>query len=119
MPTPDRKTKRVPLIQRRRRLTRQNGVIAGLPDDLAMLEPLALIDVASSSPHLVRWEIEATTSSGPYTLSTCFPSGRLVQIFDRASAALARQAEIQEMLVLHAQRAFLTNRRYADGRRHL
>ena len=84
-----------------------------------MLEPLALTDVAQRSQHLVRWEIEATTSSGPYTLSTCFPSGRLVQIFDRASAALARQAEIQEMLVLHAQRSFLTNRRYGDGRRHL
>ena len=71
------------------------------------------------SQHLVRWEIEATTASGPYTLSTCFPSGRLVQVFDRASAALARQAEVQEMLVLHAQRSFLTNRRYGDGRRHL
>jgi hypothetical protein len=119
MPTPSRKTKRVPLVQRRRRLTRHDGLIAGLPYDLAMLEPLALTDVASSSPLLVRWEIEATTSSGPYTLSTCFPSGRLVQIFDRASAALARQAEIQEMLVLHAQRAFLTNRRYGNGRRHI
>jgi hypothetical protein len=118
MPTPSRKTKRVPLAQRRR-LTRHIVSIAGLPYDLAMLEPLALTDVARRSPHLVRWEIEAETSSGPYTLSTCFPSGRLVQSFDRASAAFARQAEIQELLVLHAQRSFLTNRRYGDGRRHL
>ena len=84
-----------------------------------MLEPLALTDVERNSRNLVRWEIEATTWSGPYTLSTCFPSGRLVQIFDRASAAFARLAETQEMLVLHAQRSFLTNRRYGDGRRHL
>ena len=119
MPTPSRKTKRVPLDRAPGRLARHVVSLAGLPDDLAMLEPLALNDVARSSQNLVRWEIEATTSSGPYTLSTCFPSGRLVQIFDRASAALARQAEIQEMLVLHAQRSFLTNRRYGDGRRPL
>jgi hypothetical protein len=119
MPTPSRKTKRVPLTQRRRRLRGHGVSIAGLPYDLAMLEPLALTDVARGAQNLVRWEVEATTSSGPYTLSTCFPSGRLVQIFDRASAAFARLAEIQEMLVLHAQRSFLTNRRHGDGRRHL
>jgi hypothetical protein len=90
-----------------------------VPDDLAVLEPLALGNVERGAQYLVRWELEATTASGPYTLTTCFPNGRLVQIFDRASAALVRQAEIQEMLVLHAQRSFLMNRRYGDGRRHL
>jgi hypothetical protein len=119
MPTPGRKTKKVKLTERRRRLTRHEVSTAALPYDLAMLEPLALTDVERSARNLVRWEIEATTSSGPYTLSTCFPSGRLVQIFDTASAALARLGEIQEMLVLHAQRSFLTNRRHGDGRRHL
>ena len=91
-------------------------IVDAMRDDLVI--PELLLDIVQCSQNLVRWEIEATTPSGPYTLSTCFPSGRLVQVFDRASAALARQAEVQEMLVLHAQRSFLTSRRYGDGRRH-
>jgi hypothetical protein len=103
-------------VRRRRRLLRHDVAVNGTHDGVT---PALLLDVVQCSQHLVRWEIEATSPSGPYTLSTCFPSGRLVQVFDRASAALARQAEVQEMLVLHAQRSFLTNRRYGDGRRHL
>jgi hypothetical protein len=118
-PKPWRKTMKVSVTTRRRRVSRHNTLLAALPADLMLLEPLALDDGERSSQNLVRWEIAATTESGPYTLSTCFPSGRLVQIFERASAALARQAEIQEMLVLHAQRSFLTTGRYGDGRRHL
>jgi hypothetical protein len=107
---------KVPVIARRRRPMRHDAAVDAMHDHLVTPE---LLDVVQCSQHLVRWEIEATTPSGPYTLSTCFPSGRLVQVFDRASAALARQAEVQEMLVLHAQRSFLTHRRYGDGRRHL
>jgi hypothetical protein len=114
------KTIKVPVTTRRRRPVPQGVSFSGMPDDLLLiLEPLALSDIEQNSLNLVRWEIEATTASGPFTLSTCFPSGRLVQVFDRASAALARLAEVQEMLVLHAQRSYLTNRRYGDGRRHL
>ena len=119
MPRRSRKVKKVPMPVRRRRLERQGVALAGLPADLVILEPLVLNDVEQRSHHLVRWKLEATTAAGPYTLSTCFPSGRLVQIFDTASAALARLAEIQEMLMLHAQRSFLTTRRYDDGRRRL
>ena len=119
MPIPRRKTKKAAVTRRRRRVGRRDDSVADVPDGLAILAPLALSDVELSARDLVRWKLEATTSSGPYTLTTCFPNGRLVQIFDRASAALVRQAEIQEMLVLHAQRSFLTNRRYGDGRRHI
>jgi hypothetical protein len=111
------KTLNPPVIARRRRLVRYDVAVDAMHGDL--VTPQQLLDVVQCSQHLVRWEIEATTPNGPYTLSTCFPSGRLVQVFDRASAALARQAEVQEMLVLHAQRSFLTNRRYGDGRRQL
>ena len=119
MPMRWQKTIKVPVTARQRRRVPRGVSLSGVPNDLLILEPLALSDLEQSSQNLVRWEIEAATASGPYTLSTCFPSGRLVQVFDRASAALARQAEVQEMLVLHAQRSFLTNRRYGDGRRHL
>ena len=78
---------KVPVTARRRRVARHNIVLAALPADLMILEPLALDVGERSSQNLVRWEIAATTASGLYTLSTCFPSGRLVQIFDRASAA--------------------------------
>ena len=101
------------MTTRRRRLVRYDIAVDAMHDNL--VTPRLLLDVVPCSQHLVRWEIEATTLSGPYTLSTCFPSGRLVQVFDRASAALARQAEVQEMLVLHAQRSFLTNRDMAMG----
>ena len=107
----------VPVIARRPLLVRHDVAVEAMRDDL--VTPELLLDIVQCSQHLVRWEIEATTPYGPYTLSTCFPSGRLVQVFDRASAALARQSEVQEMLVLHAQRSFLTDRRYGDGRRHL
>ena len=100
-------------------MARHDVSLVALPADLGILEPLALNDLERSSQNLVRWEIEATTASGPYTLYTCFPNGRLVQTFDRASAALVRQAEIQEMLLLQAQRSFLMTRRYRDGRRQL
>ena len=119
MPMPSRKKNKVRVTARRRQLAQHDVSSAPWPADLGILEPLALNDLERSSQNLVRWVIEATTASGPYTLYTCFPSGRLVQIFDRASAALVRQAEIQEMLVLQAQRSFLTTRRYRDGRRHL
>jgi hypothetical protein len=119
MPMPSRKKNNVPVTARRRQLAQHDVSSAPLPADLGILEPLALIDLERSSQNLVRWEIEATTASGPYTLYTCFPNGRLVQSFDRVSAALVRQTEIQEMLVLQAQRSFLTTRRYRDGRRDL
>ena len=118
MPKRPRKMK-VPTPTRPRRQVRQGVSLAGLGADMVFLEPLVPTDVKRGSHTLVRWKLEAMTASGPYTLSTCFPNGRLVQVFDRASAALVRQAEIQEMLVQHAQRAFLTTGRYGDGRRHL
>jgi len=117
MPMRWQKSPQIPLPARRRRLMQRDVVVDAIRDEL--VTPELLLDVVQCSQRLVRWEIEATTASGPYTLSTCFPSGRLVQVFDRASAALARQAEVQEMLVLHAQRSFLTSRRYGDGRRPL
>ena len=105
------------MIENPRRLARHAVALAALRADRATLEPVALSAIVESSQNLVRWEIEAATASGPYTLTTCFPNARLVQIFDRASAALVRQVELQEMLVVHAQRSFLTRRQLGGRRR--
>jgi hypothetical protein len=83
--------------------------------ELELMESLAIRGIARRRQHLVRWEIQAATPSGPFKLSTCFPAGRLVQFFSTATAALVRQAEIEEMLLVHAQRYFLNHRRCCGG----
>jgi hypothetical protein len=83
--------------------------------ELGMMESLAIGGGARRPHHLVRWEIQAATESGPYKLSTCFPAGRLVQFFGTATAALVRQSEIEEMLLVHAQRHFLSHRACCGG----
>jgi hypothetical protein len=106
-------------VTTRRHRVAWRGVVplsaAAMDAELKLMEGLAIRGFARRRQHLVRWEIQATTPSGPYKLSTCFPAGRLVQFFGTATAALVRQSEIEEMLLLHAQRYFLTHRRCCGG----
>jgi hypothetical protein len=83
--------------------------------ELALLKRLATDGDDREAARVVRWELEADSPTGPYKLWTCFPSGRMVQSFDTVSAALVRQSEIQEMLLVNAQRAFLNHRRCCGG----
>jgi hypothetical protein len=50
-------------------------------------------------PERVRWEITAVGPSGPYRLSINLgPAGNVVEYFDDPTAALLREADIEEVL---------------------
>ena len=48
---------------------------------------------------VVRWDVAAVESKGPFRLTIHHPAGTIVEYFHSASAALAREQAIESLLM--------------------
>jgi hypothetical protein len=48
---------------------------------------------------MVRWELIAVESNGPYRLTVRHAEGVIVEYFDSSSAALMREQELEDLLI--------------------
>jgi hypothetical protein len=52
-----------------------------------------------AGPELVRWELSALESDGPYRLTVRHAQGVIVEYFNTSAAALLRQQELEDLLI--------------------
>lgn len=61
-----------------------------------------------AGPDLVRWNLVAVESSGPYQLTLHHANGVIVEYFKTSAAALLREQELEDLLLAargHSQTA--------------
>ena len=51
-----------------------------------------------AGPEMVRWELTAVESDGPYRLTLHHAKGVIVEYFGTAAAALLREQELEDLL---------------------
>jgi hypothetical protein len=52
-----------------------------------------------AGPELVRWELTAVESDGPYRLVVRHALGVIVEYFNTSAAGLLRQQELEDLLI--------------------
>lgn len=57
---------------------------------------------------VVRWDVAAIEANGPYRLTIQHPAGTIVEYFSSATAALAREQAIENLLTGEPQEPGLT-----------
>ena len=57
---------------------------------------------------VVRWDVAAIEANGPYRLTIQHPAGTIVEYFNSATAALAREQAIENILTGEPQEPTLT-----------
>lgn len=50
--------------------------------------------------NLVRWELTALNPEGPYRLAMHHDRGSIVEYFSDMNAALSREAELEQLLII-------------------
>jgi hypothetical protein len=56
-------------------------------------------NVFMAGPDLVRWELTSCGDQGPYRLIVRHAHGSIVEYFESPTAALIREAELEDLLV--------------------
>jgi hypothetical protein len=58
-----------------------------------------MTNIFMAGPDLVRWELTAFGADGPYRLTIDHAQGSIVEYFPTTAAALAREAELERLLI--------------------
>lgn len=58
-----------------------------------------MINFFMAGPEMVRWELIAVESEGPYRLTLHHANGVIVEYFDTSAAALMREQELEQLLI--------------------
>jgi hypothetical protein len=58
-----------------------------------------VINFFMAGPEMVRWELTAVESNGPYRLTVHHAQGVIVEYFETSAAALMRQQELEDLLI--------------------
>jgi hypothetical protein len=56
-----------------------------------------MLNVFSAGRELVRWEVTAVSTDGPYRLGVYHAGGAIVEYFGSVSAALQRERELEQL----------------------
>ena len=59
----------------------------------------SVINFFMAGPEMVRWELTAVESQGPYRLTVHHKHGVIVEYFDTSAAALMREQELEDLLI--------------------
>ena len=59
----------------------------------------SMINFFMAGPEMVRWELIAVESSGPFRLTVHHAHGVIVEYFDTSAAALMRKLELEDLLI--------------------
>jgi len=60
---------------------------------------LFVINFFMAGPEMVRWELTAVESNGPFRLIVHHAQGVIVEYFETSAAALMREQELEDLLV--------------------
>jgi hypothetical protein len=58
-----------------------------------------VINFFMAGPEMVRWELTAVDSNGPFRLTVHHAQGVIIEYFDTSAAALMREQELEDLLV--------------------
>ena len=58
-----------------------------------------VINFFMAGPEMVRWELTAVESNGPFRLTVHHAHGVIVEYFETSSAALMREQELEDLLI--------------------
>ena len=58
-----------------------------------------VINFFMAGPEMVRWELTAVDSNGPYRLTVHHAQGVIVEYFETSAAALMREQELEDLLI--------------------
>ena len=58
-----------------------------------------VINFFMAGPEVVRWELTAVESQGPFRLTVHHALGVIVEYFDTSAAALMREQELEDLLI--------------------
>ncbi|MCU1382981.1 MAG: hypothetical protein JWL71_1678 [Acidobacteria bacterium] len=58
-----------------------------------------VINFFMAGPEMVRWELTAVDSHGPFRLTVHHALGVIVEYFDTSAAALMRELELEDLLI--------------------
>ena len=58
-----------------------------------------VINFFMAGPEMVRWELTAVESNGPFRLTVHHAHGVIVEYFETSAAALTRQQELEDLLI--------------------
>ncbi len=64
-----------------------------------LAEPLGVINFFMAGPEMVRWELTAVESNGPFRLTVHHATGVIVEYFETPAAALMREQELENLLI--------------------
>jgi hypothetical protein len=59
----------------------------------------SVINFFMAGPEMVRWELTAVESNGPYRLTVHHAQGVIVEYFETSAAALMREHELEDLLI--------------------
>jgi hypothetical protein len=59
----------------------------------------SVINFFMAGPEMVRWELTAVESNGPYRLTIHHAQGVIVEYFETSAAALMREQELEDLLI--------------------
>jgi hypothetical protein len=58
-----------------------------------------VINFFMAGPEMVRWELTAVDSNGPYRLTVHHAQGVIIEYFETSAAALMREQELEDLLI--------------------
>jgi hypothetical protein len=59
----------------------------------------SVINFFMAGPEMVRWELTAVQSNGPFRLAVHHANGVIVEYFDTSAAAIMREQELEDLLI--------------------
>ncbi len=66
------------------------------------IRPVDMSNIFMAGQDVVRWDVAAVESNGPFRLTIHHPAGTITEYFASASAALAREQAIETLLTCAA-----------------
>jgi hypothetical protein len=66
---------------------------------IRLAEERNVLSFFMAGPEMVRWELTAVESDGPYRLTVRHAQGVIVEYFNSSAAALLRQQELEDLLI--------------------
>jgi hypothetical protein len=81
------------------RLRRKSVQSRARASGIRLATTTAVLSFFMAGAEMVRWELTAVESEGPYRLTVRHSQGVIVEYFTTSAAALLRQQEIEDLLI--------------------
>jgi hypothetical protein len=66
---------------------------------IGLARRLVVLNFFMAGPEMVRWDLTAVESNGPFRLTVHHAHGVIVEYFETSAAALMREQELEDLLI--------------------